>query len=294
MHKALPKLSGFGTFSGGPGFPPPGQSTLNTHVLPLIDVGETFGALLVGSLISYVLLGAVMMQVYVYYGRFPNDSLIVKIMVGVAWCAELANGIGLAVSLYTLIITNFGHPERLVFSPRLYWSLPLWELWVQGFFAFRIYILSKSLWIPCHCWALSLFRLIPAYVIVLGFGTREPVAEFLERWGTLFNAIWAASAANDLLIAGTLVFLLYRQRSGALNRTAAIVDRMIEWTIETGMITSIIMLSFFIAMPDNFMWLAFFASFPTRSWLELSEGDQSSEYFVEMTRMTYDEETVKM
>ncbi|KAF7350555.1 hypothetical protein MSAN_01615200 [Mycena sanguinolenta] len=270
---------------------------------PSFDVGETFGALLVGSV------------------HDPSS------MVGIIWCAELANGIGLVASLYRMVITNFGHPERLVFFPT---SLlvsavmgTLVSVIVPGFFTFRIYALSKSLWIPCLCWAILLFRLIPECVIVLGFGIHEPIHTFLERWGTMFNAIWGASAINDLLIAGTMVFLLYRHRSGAMDDTAAIVDKMIEWTIETGVLNSIIsiaMLSVFIAMRDNFIWMAFFvvvsrifsnsllaslnsrAAFRSANHLTFVASVPNSfpratnpvNITVEMTRTTYEEGTAKL
>lgn len=68
------------------------------------------------------------------------------------------------------------------------------------------------------CWALSLFRIIPSNVTVFAYGIREPLPDFVAKWSWMFNATWAASAANDLLIAGTLVFLLYRQRSRAIKR----------------------------------------------------------------------------
>jgi hypothetical protein len=73
--------------------------------------------------------------------------------------------------------------------------------------------------VPCICWALSLFRFVPPNVILFVFG-RGPAAQFLGRFGPLFDAIWPpASAANDLLIAGTLVILLYRRRNAGLGRS---------------------------------------------------------------------------
>ncbi|KAK7030122.1 hypothetical protein R3P38DRAFT_3266922 [Favolaschia claudopus] len=208
---------------------------------PDFDVGNTFGALLIGAIISYTLLGISTIQVHMYFKRFPQDSLKVKCMVGGVWLGEIGQSISFAIALYTVLITNFGHPERLSHFPTsLIVSACLASLvtfTVQIFFAYRIYTLSKSLYIPTLCWMLSLFRLIPSNVILFG-GIHDP-GEILNRWSTLFNAIWVVSALNDILVAGTMVVLLRERQARVLERTSAVVDKLITWTIETGMVTSI-------------------------------------------------------
>ncbi|KAJ7813900.1 hypothetical protein B0H14DRAFT_2851910 [Mycena olivaceomarginata] len=235
--------------------------------VPAFDADSTLGALLIGTLVSYALFGVTTTQVYVYYGRF-QDPWKMKAMVGAVWCGELAHTICIAISLYTMVITNYGHPERLLVLPNSLLASTfigsLVSFAVQVFFAIRIYSLSKSWWIPCICWALSLFRFVPPNVILFAYGHR-PAHEFLGKFGPLFDAIWAASAANDLLIAGTLVYLLYRRRSSVFEKIVAVIDKLIQWTIETGVVTSIasiIMLVSFISLPSTFVWLAFFVVIP--------------------------------
>jgi hypothetical protein len=107
------------------------------------------GALLVGTLISYALFGVATIQAYIYYGRFPKDSGRMKTLVcqtsvpqhslthfrlplsGMlitplapihlgplsTRCGEFAHTVCIAVSLYNMIITNFGHPENLKVLP---------------------------------------------------------------------------------------------------------------------------------------------------------------------------------
>jgi len=74
-------------------------------------------------------------------------------------------------------------------------------------------------------------------------------------------ASWSVSAVNDLIITVTLVTILIRQKSYAQKRTVALVDKLVAWTIETGMLTSasgIIMLFCFITMRDNFIFVGVF------------------------------------
>ncbi|KAK7013013.1 hypothetical protein R3P38DRAFT_1514962 [Favolaschia claudopus] len=236
---------------------------------PEFEVDNTFGALLIGALFSYTLLGISTIQVYIYFKRFPQDSGKIKLMVAGVWLGEIGQSISFAHALYTLLITNFGHPERLVrFPTSLIVSAFLASLvsfTVQVFFAFRIYTLSKSLWIPGICWTFSLFRLIPPNIILFGWGLRDPAPEILARWGPLFNAIWAVSAVNDLLIAGTMVTLLRQRRAEVLRRTSLVLDKLIAWTIETGVVTSIcsiVMLVVFLTLRMTFVWLAIFIVIP--------------------------------
>ncbi|KAJ7110614.1 hypothetical protein C8R44DRAFT_883745 [Mycena epipterygia] len=211
---------------------------------------NTLGALLIGTLVSYALFGVTTTQAYIYYGRFPNDSRKLKAMVAAVWCGELGHLICIGHSLYVMVITDYGHPERLAHLPAsLFVATSLGGLVsssVQSFFAYRIYALSNSLWIPCICWALSVFRVVPSSI---------------SAFNWLFVTVWTVSVVNDVLIAGTLVFLLYRERGHARKRTTAVVDKLIAWTIETGVVTSIagiIMLGFFAWMRSNFIWMAWF------------------------------------
>ncbi|KAJ7364703.1 hypothetical protein DFH08DRAFT_1073310 [Mycena albidolilacea] len=238
------------------------------------DADSTLGALLIGTLVSFALFGVTTTQVYIYYRRFPQDSFAMKALVASVWCGESAHAICVAAALYKMLITNYGHPERLLVLPNSFLASTFFgslvTFGVQTFFAYRIYALSKNLWlpyvwlIPCLCWALSLFRFIPPNIILFAYG-HQPAPQFLGRFGPLFDAIWAASAANDLLIAGTLVVLLYGRRNAGLQLTVAMVDKLIAWTIETGVVTSIasiIMLVVFITLPSTFVWLAIFVTIP--------------------------------
>ncbi|KAJ7832365.1 hypothetical protein B0H13DRAFT_2370986 [Mycena leptocephala] len=240
---------------------------------PSFDADSTLGALLIGTLVSYVLFGVATTQTYIYYGRFPDDSRAMKATVALVWCAEFAHAICIGCTIYSMVITNYGHPERLVQLPNsLVASTVIGSLvsyFIQSFFAYRIYTLSRSLIIPCICWALSLFRVIPPNVVMLKFGIHEPLGDFLSSWGWLFDTVWAVSAVNDLFIASTLVVLLYRRRSLGLKSTAAVVDKMITWTIETGVVTSIasiVMMSVFLSMRFNFIWMALFVIIPRRAF----------------------------
>ncbi|KAJ7883067.1 hypothetical protein B0H13DRAFT_1890581 [Mycena leptocephala] len=107
----------------------------------------------IGVLISCVLFDVSTTQTYTYYSRFPDDSSKIKALVALVWIGDVVRILCFGHTLYIYTITDFMHPER-VFGPYSI-SLAIGALFdgfvgfgVQGFFAFRIYMLSKKLLIP--------------------------------------------------------------------------------------------------------------------------------------------------
>ncbi|KAJ7065449.1 hypothetical protein C8F01DRAFT_1125650 [Mycena amicta] len=227
---------------------------------------STLGALLVGVLVSTMLFGLLSHQVYIYVSRFPNDAVKVKGLVAVVWLCELAHVICISHTLYILTISDYGRPERIHSLPLSIDASTVFNaivaVCVQGFFSYRIYRLSKGLLIPFLSWTLS-FLFLVATLTVFGIClTLVPFATFEQRWGWLLDTMWSLAAANDLLIAVTLAVHFWAwRREEPSHQTIALVDKLIAWTIETGIVTSaaaILNLICFIVMKTNFIWIAWY------------------------------------
>ncbi|KAF7359728.1 hypothetical protein MVEN_00697400 [Mycena venus] len=230
------------------------------------DANGTIGVYQIGVLISYVLLGVTTTQTYIYYSRFPEDPVILKALVAFVWVCEVAHAICIAHALYQFTILDFGHPER-VFS-RLPVSLDTAILFsavieqsVLGFFSFRIYTLSKKPYIPILIFLITSVRLVASLVTFIVTLRLPSLQSYTAHWGWLSIAQWCASVVNDVLTTAALVVLLYNQRTSAQRKTVALVDKIIVWTIETGMLTSastIFMMAFYLTMKERMIWLAAF------------------------------------
>ncbi|KAJ7196413.1 hypothetical protein GGX14DRAFT_673314 [Mycena pura] len=229
------------------------------------NLSFNLGAYLIGVLVSYLLLGVLVAQTYLYFTRFPDDSAKIRVLVVLVLLCEAAQAICIAAALYSYAITGYGNPECLLRAP---WTLLAAILFtgiicalVQGFFAFRIYALSKKLYVPCLCWILSVLRVV-AVTAVLATGLRMvTMTSFEVHWGWLFVAFWSPAVANDLLVAVTQAFLLYRQRRNAHARTIPLVNKLIRWTIESGFVTCasiIITLILYYTLKDRSTFLAAF------------------------------------
>ncbi|KAJ7184567.1 hypothetical protein C8R46DRAFT_463259 [Mycena filopes] len=224
---------------------------------------SNLGALEIGTLLSYVLLGASMTQTYTYYSRFPNDSRNLKCLVAFVWLLEVAHGICIGYSL-SETISNYIHLNRVNSLPS---TLLISEgitatiiICVQGFFAFRIYRLSQSPYIPILTGILLLPRLAFYIFLMAYWAPRYPTfTEFVNGSAWIFYITWGVSMINDALVAVALSYWLYRQRRNADIRTLAVVDKIIRFSLETGVLLSFattLSLILFATMPNNFIWIS--------------------------------------
>ncbi|KAJ7055021.1 hypothetical protein C8F01DRAFT_1373949 [Mycena amicta] len=229
-----------------------------------VDPNPTLGALLIGTLCGAILYGVTTMQAYIYFTRFPDDHWMIKSTICFIWMAESAHVGAVSHTLYTLIVLDYGHPERLLERPPrsiigyIFLTVSI-AVCVQIFFAYRIYILSKSRIIPFITYTLSFVRFVlGTSLFAVGLSVKS-VTEFGTKWQWLGITMWSLSAAEDVTITATLVYLLWRQKGG-VKTTNAFLDKIIKWSIETGLLTcsfSLITVILFHKMPDNFIWIAF-------------------------------------
>ncbi|KAJ7485052.1 hypothetical protein B0H11DRAFT_1149382 [Mycena galericulata] len=234
---------------------------------PAFNADITLGAFQIGALISYVLFGVTTTQTYIYSGRFPGDPLKIKLLVLFVWLCELAHAICIGHTLYVTTITDYGHPERLARAPASLGAALFFSGFVgtcvQCFFTTRIYTFGKSLFLSSVCWFLSLLRLvfsITGFVFALRMNT---LAEYEAQFGWLLSTILIVGAVVDLTIAASMVYYLSMHRNRIeYKRTIVVMDKLIKWTIETGVVTSagaITTLVCFLTMKTNFIWLGCFA-----------------------------------
>ncbi|KAJ7052226.1 hypothetical protein C8F01DRAFT_625572 [Mycena amicta] len=267
------------------------------------DPNPTLGALLIGTMCGAILFGVTTMQAYVYFSRFPDDHWMIKSTVAFVWTAEATHVGTVSHTLYTLLVTDYGHPERLLERPPrsiigyIFITVTV-AVAVQVFFSYRIWILSKSRIIPYITYTLSFVRFaIGTALFAVGLGVSS-VTEFGTKWQWLGITMWSLSAAEDVTITATLVYLLWAQRTKVHKSTTAFLDKIIMWAIETGLLTcsfSLITVILFHLMPGNFIWIAFstlearmfsnslFASLNSRAVLrEMRDGTRANNHMLSM------------
>ncbi|KAG2021371.1 hypothetical protein CC2G_006616 [Coprinopsis cinerea AmutBmut pab1-1] len=179
---------------------------------------------------------------------------------------ELGHSICVSGEVYRVTITYYGQPEELGRIPLLPVSVTFGAvitLLVHAFFSLRIYRLFPP---PYHY--LGIFILLASLIPFVGKlyasaqALKNPVvAELAKQWGWLAIALFFCDAGMDVLLSGSLVGYLWKQRGSPFGRTTDLVDRLIQYTVCTALLpclTSLATAISFLAAPDTTIWLAIY------------------------------------
>ncbi|KAL5531066.1 hypothetical protein ACEPAG_3942 [Sanghuangporus baumii] len=228
--------------------------------LPALD--NTFGAMLIGCILSTALWGAGSMQMYWYYSNYPRDHPFLKALVALVWTFDTVQQAMIGHILYYFLVKNYFQPLRLDYYV---WTLnvqtefeALTSLGVQALFIYRIGRLSKwNIWYTgvTH-WGSSVSQLasIPTFVAE-GFKYDSIVLAKAELH-RVSEAINGLSAAADVVIAAVFTWLLSRSKTSFI-RTNTLINKLISYTINTSALTSlcsVITLILAVSMPHNFVY----------------------------------------
>ncbi|RPD56851.1 hypothetical protein L227DRAFT_655948 [Lentinus tigrinus ALCF2SS1-6] len=247
---------------------------------PLPSLDNTFGALLVGTFIGLMQYGWTTSQCCRYYRTYyhAKDGWLLKALVTVVWVLETFHSIACVHGCYFHLVTKYFEPQALTHGV---WSLSVTNRHNYGFGRTRR---SKACWtgvISAMQGSLMMinhhsFFLCQIYLIGRGFrplvflvaflllgefalATAESIQMFLipelhtqkESW-TRSAGVGLATLA-DTIITAALTYTLHKSRTG-FERMDSIIDTLILYTINTGLLTdisNIICFVFGVAEPDN-------------------------------------------
>ncbi|KAJ7889854.1 hypothetical protein B0H14DRAFT_2691086 [Mycena olivaceomarginata] len=236
-----------------------------------LDAPENLGAMEIGVFLSLIMFGVVAVQGYVYFRNSRPDRTGLKLLVGSVLFFELCHTVASCHAIYYFTVILAGMPELA--KPANSYSvsiLPVFETLitalVQGFFAYRIRLLSGRIYISLVCWTLCLLRFIGGMgVAAEGFldVPREPdYFRLQDTYGWLITSSLNVGAVLDVLIAVSLCFYIRRLYTPYnLPKSEELINRLITWTIQTGLITSLMSIAVVVAfqtMKHNFIWLALY------------------------------------
>ncbi|KAJ7932729.1 hypothetical protein B0H13DRAFT_768541 [Mycena leptocephala] len=86
-----------------------------------------------------------------------------------------------------------------------------------------------------------------------------PLRALIQQTAWVLYINWGTTTVAELIIATTLVYWLYQQRTAVNRRTTALVNKIIQWTLETGVLLSAatsLTLICFLTMRENYIWIA--------------------------------------
>ncbi|KAJ7255729.1 hypothetical protein C8J57DRAFT_1345500 [Mycena rebaudengoi] len=221
-------------------------------ILPLDD---TLGAFKIGGVVCTFLFGIETLQTFYYYGHFPTDSKLLKIL-------ELGHTISAWHAIYSVTVTFYGQSQNIKRPPHsldmvVVFSAPIYFI-VQVFFANRIRNLSGRWAITILCWLLAFLRAGCAFGL-LGVALHlKRVTELQEKFKSLMVPALSLGASVDVIIAVSVSYCLWTMRTSGVNETRRMADTLVLWTIgKTTVGTSVITIILFVLKRD-LTWLAFY------------------------------------
>ncbi|PBK86500.1 hypothetical protein ARMGADRAFT_1086347 [Armillaria gallica] len=202
------------------------------------------GPLIVASLLHWGLFGTLSVQLYLYYLAFPKDRKFTKYLVYGIYVVEFVQTILVSHDIFATFGYGFGNIEALTEVHFNWLIVPIMSAAAagvgQGFYAYRIFILSRSRTVPAFVVCLSLTSSMGAIITgVYSFQTND-ITKLNNRKTSI--VIWCgASALCDVVIAICMTYYLTR-RNTSFQQTQILVTKLIRLTIETGSVTAVVAL----------------------------------------------------
>jgi len=238
-------------------------------------LNPNLGALEIGFLASGFLFGVLTVQALIYNRKFAKDHWTLKLLVAVIWFLETGQLGCSAHALYHATISQSGNPLAVLSPPKtIGFSFLLGCVvgpLVEAFYVSRLLRFSGKVYPAVVGWILAFMRFggwifLGAHVV-----TMKSVPQFVDDFGWLFAMLLGLSAVIDLTISAWIAYFLSRRRSRSVvpNESARsesarqLLDRVILWTLQTGVITSLaflITLICYLLLGQYLIWLAVLAS----------------------------------
>ncbi|SJL10278.1 uncharacterized protein ARMOST_13662 [Armillaria ostoyae] len=213
-------------------------------------IAELSGPYIVGCLLNWGLFGTLSVQLYLYYLAFPNDRRFTKCLVYGIYVIEFVQTMLVAHDAFATFGYGFGDMDalnRLNFS---WLTVPVMGAVVscvgRVFYAYRIFVLSKSRIIPIFVICVSLTSFVAA--IITGIYTFQASdTTKLNSWKMYIAVgIWCmASVLGDILIA---ICMTYYASSFSLS--------VIFIDVDTISVVALLRFILFVAFPHQ----AFYAT----------------------------------
>ncbi|KAJ6576414.1 hypothetical protein DFH09DRAFT_1149268 [Mycena vulgaris] len=224
------------------------------------------GPLFIGVLFNWGLLGAFLVQIYIYAVWYHHtDRGAVRYIVYTLFVVEAVQTGLMTHTAWEILAYNWGDPTVLLNIPWSSATTPIVggivAMIVQLYFAWRIWILQQNMISGGVAIVASLLSLLQCICAVTYGG--KFIASGLDA--TLLDAptfkvlavVWlSGNVSCDVIIAVSLVYIFSVVKSNSIARTGNVLNRLIIQTIQSGVITALVAcahLAIYLAFPHTFL-----------------------------------------
>ncbi|KAJ7785329.1 hypothetical protein DFH07DRAFT_935083 [Mycena maculata] len=229
-----------------------------------LDLNDTYGAMLIGTFFAIFFQGMLSVQAFIYYESFPEDSKKLKSLVAAVWILDFVHLILICQAVYHYLISNWGNDAALSQSTQeldLHLALVgAASILCQAFFLKRVWAFSKHNWILTGVLSIACLVVFALDLVMTiqgrgsaSFSVYSSVASEIE-----VVTMFSLGAGVDLSIALLLVWYL-KQGMSSFEKTNFVLTRVIQYTVATGLATSLLALgcvAAYVAKPRGFIFIA--------------------------------------
>ncbi|KAJ7306143.1 hypothetical protein DFH08DRAFT_517435 [Mycena albidolilacea] len=226
-----------------------------------VPLGSLLGPWLIGLVVSSIVFGITCLQVYLYYTKFSSrDSLFMKVFVAVLMILDIVHATLLTISYYVTSVDNFGDFEAISTAPCSFPQWPVYYCFVilfhsqgtdRGWSSFEqsspdVLCLSdldpvkQITLVARRDYILHFRRAVLCYSMVKSL---QALSFKLQTQAIPFSltALTFETACN-ILISGSMVYLLARNRTG-FSKTNRAVNTLIAYMLNSGLLVAIFAVS---------------------------------------------------
>ncbi|KAM5544696.1 hypothetical protein V8D89_001594 [Ganoderma adspersum] len=232
--------------------------------VPPLD--NTFGAVLLGTFIALVLYGVTLHQSYRYFRMYPADLPSLKWLVSFVVVLETATSAMSMHVCYHYLVSSYFNPPALL---RGMWSIDLFPV-VSGVVMVstqRVFYIQNFLPQPVGRGyrMLVIFAVFLCFIEMGFFIAATTEAFIIPTFGGFKHVTWLVSTGStmavtsDVIITTMLIFALRKSRTG-VKRTDSMLDVMIMYSINTGLLTGVfnlLSLLFAFIRPGDLIYIGF-------------------------------------
>jgi len=223
-----------------------------------LDTSWLLGTQVIGSNVSWLLLGFLATQTYTYYTQSAKDHPMLKIFVySLVFLSGFGETAAEGYDAYVYLVSGRGNPDAEIdnFLPLII-QLDLQPVFaaisaiaVQLFFTWRIWKFCQAVWgrriqrfVAALCLMIVLMSISAFASAIVLFVYELAASEPNDLLDTTTILLWSISTAVvDVTITICLMVILYRAKSSAYyGETRDKLSHMLRLTIQTGFLTSIL------------------------------------------------------
>jgi hypothetical protein len=232
----------------------------------LEDILQTLGGFFIGFVLTIILYGFTFFQTYVYFTRYPKDSVWIKLMVGTLCALDTATSALISQAAYYYFIEQFMTPVGLLDATATFCienGLAVLVVFiVQIYYSVRIFeVNGRSPFLPFITSAISLIAFGLGVTMTVQIFNQQRLTEAASfQMKVVAGVSQGCAALADIIIVVALCYALQPSRNPRMRLPEGRFEEFFTFFINRGICFTIVQLAYmcvFVATPTKQFWIPF-------------------------------------